>query len=123
MNGHADVVSERNCVMSATLQSDVKIIIHKDEIFVYYKYHKDSQWFAIVQKVGYTTLKFRSVFVISSPRNKIESINMIFPVTDTEESIDNILEEGRSMVLDDTVVDRFVEDGELCMMVAVEEVT
>jgi hypothetical protein len=122
MQCHGDLVSERNYIMSTTLQSDTKILIHKDEIFVYYKYHKDSEWFAIVQRVGCTALKFRSVFIIRSSQNKIESVNMTFPVTSIDESIDDVLEEGRSMILDDTVVDKFVESDELCMMVAVEEV-
>lgn len=122
MKCHEDKVSERNYIMSTALQSDVKIIIHKGEVFLYYKYHDGDEWFAIIQRVGCTELKFRSVFIIRSSQNKIESVNMTFPVTSIEESMDDVFEQGRSMILDDTVVDKFIVGDEICMMVAVEEV-
>jgi hypothetical protein len=116
------VVSERNCFMSTALQSDMKIIIHKGEAFIYYKYLKDSEWFAIIQRAGCTADKFRSAFAIRSSQNKNERVHMRFPITNVQESIDNVFAEGRAMILDGDIVDNFVAGDELDMLVAVEEI-
>jgi len=47
---------------------------------------------------------------------------MIFPVMNIEENIDDVLEEGRALMLDDAVVGNIVESGENFIMVTVEEV-
>jgi hypothetical protein len=47
---------------------------------------------------------------------------MIFPVTIIEENIDELLEEGLALMLEDAFVGTVVESGEKCIMVTVEEV-
>jgi hypothetical protein len=96
-------------------------MLHKSEIFIYYKYLKGSEWFAIIQRAGCTEETFKGIFRIWSSQNKIEFINMAFTVTSINESIDDVFEEGRSMILDDVVVKNFVAGDNLSMMVAVEE--
>jgi hypothetical protein len=120
---HKNLLSESSHFMSTSLRSETKIIILKGEAFLFYKYLRDKELFAIVQSVGCTSGTFRCVFGIRSLRNKIESVKMVFPVTNVNESVDSVVETGRTMILDGAVVDNFVKDDELCMMVAVEEVT
>jgi hypothetical protein len=119
---HTNLISTRNYILSNLLESDTKIILHKGEVFTYYKSHKSDEWLAIVQRVGCTRCRFRSVFGIRSLQNNCRSVNMIFPVTNIEEDIDGVLEEGHALMLDDAVVGNIVESGENCIMVSVEEV-
>lgn len=119
---HMSLISIRNYVLSSLLESDIRIIMHKDEVFTYYKCFRDKEWFAVVQRVGCTKQKFRSVFGIRSVQKHTGSINMIFPVTNIEENIEDILQEGRAAVLDDDVVRNFVDIGEVSLVVTVEEV-
>jgi hypothetical protein len=120
-NAHGNIISDRNYCTSNVFQSDVKVIFYKSEIFVYCKYLKGSEWFAIVQRAGCTVEKFKCVFRIWSSRNKIESVNMTFTITNVNESIDDVFEEGRSMILDDIVVKNFIAGDDVTMMVVVEE--
>jgi hypothetical protein len=120
-NVHGDIISNRNYFLSNVFRSDAKIVLHKSEIFIYCKYLKGSEWFAVIQRAGCTEETFKCVFRFSSSQNKIEFINMTFTVTNINESIDDVFEEGRSMVLDDNVVKNFVAGDDLTMMVIVEE--
>jgi hypothetical protein len=88
---------------------------------MYSKFLRDNEWFAIVQKAGYSEENFKCVFRIRSPENKIEFINMTFAVTSINNSIDDVFEEGQSMILDDDVIKNFVTGDNLSMMVVVEE--
>lgn len=119
---HTNLISTRNYILSSLLESDTKIILHKREVFTYHKFHKSDEWFAVVQRVGCTRRRFRSVFGIRSLHNNSRNVNMIFPVTNIEENIDDVLEEGRALMLDDAVVGNIVESGENFIMVTVEEV-
>jgi hypothetical protein len=118
---HPNIISDRNYFTSSVSENDIKIIFHKSEMFIYFKYLRDNEWFAIVQRAGYSEKKFKCVFRIRSPENKIEFINMIFAVTSINKSIDNVFEEGQSMILDDDVIKNFVIGENLSMMVVVEE--
>jgi hypothetical protein len=120
-NVHGDMISVRNYIMSNVFQNDAKIILHKGETFIFLKYLKGREWFAIIQRAGCTKETFKCVFRICSPKNKIGFITMTFTVTNINESTDDVFEEGRSMILDDIVVKNFVEGDDLSMMVAVEE--
>lgn len=120
-NVHGNLISDRNYITSNAFQSDAKIILHKSEIFIFCKYLKGSEWFAIIQRAGCTEQTFKGVFRIWSPKNKTEFINMTFTVTNINESTDDVFEEGRSMILDDIVVKNFVSGDDLTMMVIVEE--
>jgi len=119
---HTNLISTRNYILSNLLESDTKIILHKGEVFTYHKFHKRDEWFAFVQRVGCTGRRFRSVFGIRSLQNNSRSVNTIFHVTNIEENTDDVLEEGRALMLDDAVVGNIVESGEKCIMVTVEEV-
>ncbi|GFG35087.1 hypothetical protein Cfor_05093 [Coptotermes formosanus] len=119
---HTNLISNRNYILSSLPKTDKRIILHKSEVFTYYKYLKDGDWFAIVQRVGCTRQKFRSVFGIRSIQNNATSMNMIFPVRNIEEDIDEIMEEGGALMLDGAVVHNVVDSGVLSMVVTVEEV-
>jgi hypothetical protein len=118
---HANIISEKNYFTSSVSENDIKIIFHKSEIFIYYKYLRDNEWFAIVQRAGCSEETFKCVFRIWSSENKFESINMTFTVTSISKSIDDVFEEGRSLILHDNVTKNFVTGDNLSMMVVVEE--
>jgi hypothetical protein len=119
---HTNVISTRNYILSNLLESDAKVILHKGEVFTYHKFYNSNEWCAIVQRVGCTRHRFRSVFGIRSLQNNSRSLNMIFPVTNIEEHADDVLEEGLALMLEDAFVGNIVESGEKCIMVTVEEV-
>ena len=119
---HTNLISNRNYILSSLLESDTKIILHKNEVFTYYKYFRNNECFAIVQRMGCTRQKFRSVFGIRPLQSNASCMNMIFPVTNVEENIDEVLEEGRALILDDDVVRNVMDSGVLSIMVTVEEV-
>lgn len=120
-NVHGNIISDRNYITSNVFQSDAKIILHKNEIFIFCRYLKGNEWFAIIQRAGCTEHKFKGVFRIWTSQNKLEFISMTFTVTNINENIDDVFEEGRSMILDDIVVKNFVTGGDLSMMTIVEE--
>ena len=119
---HTYLIYTRNYILNSLLESDTKIILHKCEVFTYHKFHKSGEWSAIVQRVGCTRRRFRSVYGIRSLQNNSRSVNMIFPVTNVEENIDDVLEEGLALMLDDAVVGNIVESWENRIMITVEEV-
>lgn len=118
---HGNMISDRNYITSNVLRSDAKIILHKKEIFIFCRYLKGNELFAIIQRAGCTEQTFKGVFRIWTSQNKLEFISMTFPVTSINENIDDVFEEGRSMILDDIVVRNFVAGGDLSMMTVVEE--
>jgi hypothetical protein len=121
MQSHGNIISEKNYIMSNVSENDMKIMLHKSEIFIYCKYLKGNEWFAIVQRVGCSEEAFRCVFKIWSSENKVEFINMIFPVTNIDKNISDVFEEGSGMILDNHIIRNFVAGSNVSMMAAVEE--
>ncbi|PSN36231.1 hypothetical protein C0J52_22800 [Blattella germanica] len=119
---HKKSVSQKNYIMSLSLQAEFRFIIHKNEVFHFYKYCKDDIWYAIVQSAGVTLTNFKSVFGFRSWDEKTHMISFTFPVTNISENIDDVVDKGQAMILDDVVVKNYVGKNGLNMMAGVEEI-
>jgi hypothetical protein len=119
---HRDRITSRNYFNCYSLEATHRFTMYNGELFLYFKHIKDRQWHASVQSVGLTGAMFKVVFILRShDENSNEAIEISFAV-DHITTLDKVYRSGRCLLLDNIVVQRFVKNNHMNMMVSIEEI-
>jgi hypothetical protein len=121
-SSHTNILRRGNVFDCNALDSTVRLILYRREIFLYYKYVSHTGIvYAVVQQVGVTDKKFKysiSLFADDS----VDSISFSFAVTDVSVPYEIIFDAGRCMAMTEDSLEPFVRNRQLEMVVRLREV-
>jgi hypothetical protein len=123
---HADILRKDSLFGCSTLQSKVLLILHNEEIFLYYKCCdvKPGAMYAAMQQVGITDSKYRYTVELQAPDEAVsKNITYSFRINSTSHSIRDIFDNRRCITLDGDRLKPFILNNELNMTVKLNEIT
>jgi hypothetical protein len=121
-SSHTNILRRGNIFYCNTLDTTVRLILYRREIFLYYKYVSHTGIvYAVVQQVGVTNKKFKYSISLSA-YDSVDSISFSFAVTDVSVPYEIIFDAGRCMAMTEDRLEPFVRNRQLEMVVRLREV-
>jgi hypothetical protein len=122
ISNHANILRKGNGFNCNALENTVRLIFFRKEIFLYYKYvSRTGIVYAVVQQVGVTNKKFKYTITLSAD-DSVDTIRFSFAVTDVSVPYEIIFDAGRCMAMTEDLLEPFVINRQLEMVVRLKEV-
>ncbi|PSN30044.1 hypothetical protein C0J52_21213 [Blattella germanica] len=117
---HLDKMARANYFNCTAIIDDYCLLVHQDELFLYYKRSMRGLWYAVVVSVGLTSSAFKSIFTLQRPDSELQ-LQLTFAVQAlNDEPLGEILATGKCLVLDEVLVGHFIENDQMNLHVSVE---
>jgi len=121
-SNHANILRRSNVFNCNTLDNTVRLILYRKEIFLYYKYvSRTGIVYAVVQQVGVTNKKFKYTISLSAD-DSVDTIRFSFAVTDVSVPYEIIFDAGRCMAMTEDLLEPFIRNRQIEMLVRLREV-
>lgn len=122
-NSHPDYFKDLTYIRSHVVGNGEAVRFIFNEAFLCYKIFNDGKCFCVVQLVGTTeeASKFKSQFTLCGA-NGVDKIVETFVVRSFTEDFSDSFNSGKCLMLDDKVVQNFIANGELNLIVSVSKI-
>ncbi|PSN42369.1 hypothetical protein C0J52_08494 [Blattella germanica] len=118
---HKQMIIDTPSFMCSEMKNIMKLIYFNGELFMYYKNVNDNMMYAVVRKTGITSHKFRCVYNLKSKNEKNPyCIRLVFYVGCLDRPISDVLNFGKCLILESSVIRNFVQNNQINFSVTIE---
>jgi hypothetical protein len=121
---HDDIIRKDSNVVCNSLRDNALIILHDEEMFLYYKCIKENgMFYATVLQVGLTSKDYKYIIKLLSVENTIGRITFRFGMHKIkDETFENVFNSGRCMAIEKTILTPYIRHDKINMIVRIEKI-